>query len=224
MWRQVIRAGGDPAGQTRRDRIAVAGIADRALEAARQRQAAVRRVRLAPAGHRPRCRHGGGQDAAIGNLSQPARRERGEIGARRGPAAAIEMADTMRRPVVDQPEGVAAETGHVRIEHGKRSARGNRCVHGGATGSQHIDSRLRGQRVRAGDHGARREGDGTACRHLHMGLRCSIQSNATSMCRSVVSQVMMTAGRCQCRERNCARIYRASIGGFDIAVDCVAAD
>ena len=110
--------------------------------------------------------------AAIRNFSQPPRSERGEIGARRGPAAAVEMADTVRRPVVDQPEGVAAETGHVWIENSKGCAGGDRCVHGGATGPQHVDSRLRGQRVRAGHHATRREGDGTACRDLQMRLRC----------------------------------------------------
>jgi hypothetical protein len=52
------------------------------------------------------------------------------------------MADTMRRLVVDQPEGVATETGHVRIENGKGCAGGDRCVHGGATGPQHVDSRF----------------------------------------------------------------------------------
>ena len=64
-----------PVGEPRRHREAVARIADRAVEAALQRQAAVGGMRLGPARHRAGHGERAGQHAAIGHFGEAALRE-----------------------------------------------------------------------------------------------------------------------------------------------------
>ena len=78
-WRKIARGFGAllqlgardvaPLGEPRRHREAVARIADRAVQAARQRQAAVGGMRLGPARHRAGHGERAGQHALIGHLA-----------------------------------------------------------------------------------------------------------------------------------------------------------
>src|SRR5262249_27450135 len=56
---------------------------------------------------------------------------------------------------VDQPEGIAADAAHVRIDDTERGRGRKRGIDGRAAGAQRIYARLRGERVRARDHATR---------------------------------------------------------------------
>src|SRR5262249_5466269 len=104
----------NPARKALADRIAVARMVDGGLQAARERQPAVARVRLAEARYRARRGERGRYDAAKGDLALAAKaleRCRG-----RGAAAAVEIGDARCGRVVDQPERIAADAAHVRID------------------------------------------------------------------------------------------------------------
>src|SRR3989441_7985006 len=149
ILRQLAGGLRDPPRKARAHRIAVAGVADRLLKAARERQLSEARMRFAEAGDRAWRRQRGGDDAAEGNFSLVKTIKRGR---RRGAAAAIEIRDLARSGVVDQPEGVAADAAHVRIDDAKRRGGGDRRIDGGAAAAQHAHAGLGGERVRAGHH------------------------------------------------------------------------
>ena len=112
-----------PVRQPRRHREAVARVTDGALQAAPQRQAAEGGVRFRPARHRARHGERGGQGALVRDFAQAAFRERLDRAARRGAPAALDVAHLARGGVVDQPEGIAADAGHVRIDDGQHRTR-----------------------------------------------------------------------------------------------------
>jgi hypothetical protein len=114
---------------------------------------------LAPA--RDRAGHGERrrQHAAVRDLGEAARVEPADARARRRAAGAVEVPHPIARRVVDQPERVAADARHVRVEDRERRARRDRGVHGGAARLQRLDPGLRGERVGRDDHAARRHGD-----------------------------------------------------------------
>ena len=82
-------------------------------------------------------------------------------------AAAIDVAHGLGLGVVDPPEGVAADARHVRIKNRERGAGGNRGIDRRSTGPQHVDTCLRGQRMRASHHAVRREGGRTAGMYVY---------------------------------------------------------
>ena len=139
---QIIPRRRQPMREARRHRKAVAREADGAFQAALQRQAAVGGVRHAPArdgaGHGERA----GQRTAIGHFVEAAPREGLDRAARGRAAAAVDVAHGVGRGVVDQPEGVAADAGHVGIEDGERGTRRDRRIDGRAAVAQHRRRRL----------------------------------------------------------------------------------
>ena len=112
---------GNPARDARGRLMAFAGVPDRVLEAAGERQPcrsarAPRRSwrrRPASSASRERCR---GRDFRLAGESLERR-------AARRAAAAVEVRHLARRGVVDQPEGVAADAAHVRVERRRASTR-----------------------------------------------------------------------------------------------------
>ena len=92
------------------------------------------------------------QDAAIGDLAEAALFECLDCTGGHRTAASIEIAHRACPGVVDQPEGIAADPGHVWIEHRQRRRGGNRRIDRRASRAQDIDARLRGQRMRARHH------------------------------------------------------------------------
>ena len=156
-----------PMSEPRRHRKAIARIADRAFQAALQRQPSIGRMRHGPArdgaGHRERA----GQHAAIGHLVEAALGEGVDGAARCRAAAAVDVAHGLRAGIVDQPEGIAADPGHVRIEDREGGAGGDRGIDRRAARAQHFRTGLRGQRMRARHHAVRRESSRTAGADIH---------------------------------------------------------
>ena len=141
--------------EPRGHREPVASVVDRRRQAPRERQLAVRRVRLAPAryaaGNSQRAR----QHAAVGDLAQPAPTHRFDRCARGGAAAAAEVADRITRRVVDQPERVAADAGHVRVDDAQRRGGGDRRIDRRPPGLQDLHARGGRERMRAADDAPR---------------------------------------------------------------------
>ena len=75
------------------------------------------------------------------------------IGARCGAAAGVDGDDIMAR-FVNQPEAVAADAVHVRINHRDGGCRGDHCFECSAALAQYRESGLRGQRMRCDHHAA----------------------------------------------------------------------
>jgi hypothetical protein len=119
-------------------------------------------MRLAPACHGGRHGQRARQRAAIGHLGQAALGEGGERAERRRAPAAVDVADAAGLGVPDQPERVAANSRHVRVEHRQRRTRGNRGIDRAAAGAQHLDARLRGKGMRGSDQSVRRARGRTA--------------------------------------------------------------
>jgi hypothetical protein len=159
-FRALLQLGtrdGAPMREPRRHREAVAGIADRAVEAALQGQPPVRGVRLGPARHGAGHREGTGQHPAIGHFGKATPSEGIDRAAGRRPAAAVDVAHLFGLRVVDQPERIAADAGHMRIENRQRGAGGERGIDGRAARPQRVDAGGAGQRMRRGHHAVRRK-------------------------------------------------------------------
>ena len=149
-------------GKPRRHRETVARIADRALQAALERQSSVGGMRLGPARHGARHRQRAGQHPAIRYFAQAALREGLDRAAEDRATATVDVAHLAGRGVVDQPEGIAADAGHVWIEHRKCRARGQGGIDRRAAGPQHVDSGRAREGMRAGHHAVRRQSGRTA--------------------------------------------------------------
>jgi len=147
-------------------REAVARIADRALQAAGERQAAVGGMRLGPARHRAGHGEGAGQHALVRHLAETALGEGGDRAARGRAAAAVDVADSAGLGVVDQPERIAADRRHVRIEHRQHGAGGERGIDRRAAGAQHVDAGRGGERMGRGHQAVRRQRGRTACQYF----------------------------------------------------------
>src|SRR6185503_2655316 len=145
----------DPARHARGDREAVAGVMDRVLQAAREGEAAMARMRLAESRHRAGRGERRRRDAAERDFRLA--REAIERRRRRRPPAAIQIGNPARRGVVDQPEGVAADAAHVRVKDRKRGGRRNRGIDGRAAGAQRVDAGRGSQRMGARHHAAHGE-------------------------------------------------------------------
>jgi len=141
--------------ETRRHRKAVARKADGAFQATLQRQAAMGGMRHAPARNGAWNGERAGQRPAIRHLVEAAAREGLDRAARRGPAAAVDVAHHVGRGVVDQPEGITANTGHVGIEDGERGAGRDRRIDGRAALAENVGAGSARERVRTGHHAVR---------------------------------------------------------------------
>ena len=130
----------DETGKAAGDRKAVAGVGDGAFQNAGKRQPPVGGVRFDPARHGTRHRQRRRHDAAQRNLVQPARRERVQCRALGRLATAIEVANPAARTFVKQPERVAPEPRHVRIDHREHRAGRDRRVDRGAAGAEHVEA------------------------------------------------------------------------------------
>ncbi len=142
----------DPAREPSSHRISLPRVLDGGGKVARERQPAVLFMRSAPARHRARNGQRSGKEAAQRDFVHAARAEPVDACAPCGTPAAVQVAHAACFCVVDQPERVAADAGHVRVEHGKRGARRDRGVHRRASGAKRVDSRRGGERVRRNDH------------------------------------------------------------------------
>jgi len=149
-----------PMVEPRRHRKAVACESDGAFQAALERQSAVGGMRHAPARDGAGNGERAGQRAAIGHFAQAAPRERLDRAARGRATAAVDVAHGVGGSVVDQPEGIAAHTGHVGIEDGECGAGRDCRIDGRTAVTQHRGAGLARKRVRTGHHAVRR----TCCR------------------------------------------------------------
>ncbi len=143
-------------GDDRRRGDARAGVMRRLFEQARQRQAPVpaRRdlQRRLPA--RQHAGHGGGgQRPDTRHLLEPLGAVDGLIGAGSRRARGVD-ADRRAAGLVDQPEPVAGQAVHMRIDHGAGGAGGQRRLDGVATLAQDGQAGLRRQVMRRGHHAA----------------------------------------------------------------------
>ena len=151
-----------------------------------ERQAAERRVRLAPAVHRARRGEGGGKNAPPRNLGEAMPCEPLERAGSRGTAARVEETHGTASGIPDQPELIAADAGHVRIHHGEHGAGGDGGINGGAAGLERVDAGFRGERVRTDHHPARCPRGCPA--RVHVRLLCASgvarEKNRASVARS----------------------------------------
>src|SRR5262245_14497595 len=112
---------------------------DRVLEAARERELAVALVRRAEARYGAGRGEGRRGEAAKGDLGLAG--EFVERRALRRAAAAVEVAHLARGGVVDEPERIAADAAHVRVEDAERGGGGNRRVDRRAAVAQRLRAR-----------------------------------------------------------------------------------
>ena len=136
----------------RRDRHAFLGVADGGRERAVEPEAAVRLEDRAP--RLDRTRHRNRVDQVGGDPRHALRDQR--LGARRraGAARAVVAPDRLAG-LGDEAEAVAADAGHLRLEHAERRGRRDRRIGGGAAGAQGIERRDARERMRGRHHPVR---------------------------------------------------------------------
>jgi len=98
-----------------------------------------------------------GAQAAGRDLPRAARRVRVEGRGRGRPAARVEHVLAPGRRVVDQPERVAADARHVRVDDAERGVRRHHRVDRGPAAREHLEPGDRGALVRGRERGAARE-------------------------------------------------------------------
>ena len=138
----------------RGDRHAVLGVVDgvgqQPIERVRAAPAPADRERRLPS--RYRARHGIRREGPPGRDGvEPQRSIPLGGGLRRGPAARIDR-NRFRVRCADDPEPVAADGVHVRIDDGDGGGGGNHRLDGVAAFAQHRESGLGGEMVRSDDH------------------------------------------------------------------------
>src|SRR5215472_10114157 len=122
-----------------RKMAAVTGAGHGGREVAREREPAEGGVRLAPAVDGAGRGEGGRKDAAPWNLSEAAPVEPFERARGGGATARVQEAHNAAARVPDQPELIAADARHVRVDDGEDSARRDGGIHGGAARFERID-------------------------------------------------------------------------------------
>ena len=153
----LIQLARDVAGEVAGDRDTAGCVGDGVFEQPRQGQAAAPAiaadvVRHLPAGHG--ARHGqGGQGAALGNRGAVLRPVEFGVGQRRGAAAGVNGGWRAAR-FVNQPEIIAAETAHVRVDDRNRARRRNHGFDGIAAVAQNPCAGLGREVVRGDNHTA----------------------------------------------------------------------
>ena len=137
-------------GDARRDHIAFFRGLDRGLQQGVETELAViaqdRRPRIDRAGN------GDGVRRSQRHRMNVALEIPGYVGRRRRPAGAVIGCDLALAPRLDQREAIAADAGRLRLDHAEQRAARDRGVRGGAAGTQHLDRRQRGQRMRRRHH------------------------------------------------------------------------
>jgi hypothetical protein len=165
------------------DGAALLGMADGVGQQPGQRQGClpVRGAgqRTRPAAHGAGHRQRGQRPAAGDGLGVALACIPADVGGSGGRAAGVD-GQWRRRAlgrVVDQPEAVAADGVHVRVDHGDGGGRGHHRLHRGAAVTQHVAAGLGGQVV-GGNHHAAEGGVGVD----HAGLRYGVVG-ALAFCR-----------------------------------------
>ena len=129
----------------------------KAMAGARSR-ASGSRPRAAWASHHPSTAPGvvrvAGRMPRMGISSMPRLPNHSRVPEAAARPPALRKRTARRRGVPDQPELIAADAGHVRVDHGEDGARGDGGVHRRAAGLEHLDARL----------GRQRHGDMRPCR------------------------------------------------------------
>src|ERR1700756_734327 len=108
----------------------------------------------------------------------------------RRPAAGVEAIKLPGFCVPIDKEEVAADTVHHRLCHAEHGIRGNGCIHGGATLSQHLSAGLRRQIMAGGNNAAVRHYHGTAVRTVLGGSvisHCHDQSSESDSAHTCTS-------------------------------------
>ena len=157
----------DEARQPLRYRKAVARVADRGFQHAPQRQPAMGIMRRDPARDRARYRQRRRNDPAQRDFAQPSLLQRRQRRAAGRLAAAVEILDLPAAAVMDEPERIAAQPRHVRIDHRQHGARHDRGIDGRSAGAKHVDAGRGSQRMRRRHHAVRRERDRTSGADIH---------------------------------------------------------
>ena len=130
-------------------REAVAGVSDRRPQALGEWQAAETLVGAGPAVHRAGHGQRGAWSACVDHRTAVAVAR----GGRRGAPARIQDVLPAAGGVVDQPEGVAARAGHVRVDHAERRVDRHHRVDRAAPSLQHLQAGDRRQLVGRADRG-----------------------------------------------------------------------
>jgi len=151
---QDLELAGEVDADPRRDRIAVAGIANRRAQQFGERLAAVVADQPVPGVDRAGDGHRMGRlalDCGDPGLAVPV-----GIGRGRRPARAVvgdQLGRALRR---EEAEAVAADTGRFRLDHALHGAGGDRGVERVAAVAQHRDRGLGGERMGGAGHAVRR--------------------------------------------------------------------
>ena len=162
MGRQIILDAVDPAGKPLRDWKTIARVANRAFQTTCQGEPPIGCMGLAPTGHRTWRGQCARKNASKRNLTVTALLEPIDARTGRSPATAVQVTHATGFGIVNEPERVATDASHVRVQHRQGRAGGNRCIHGRAARPQYIDPGLRRQRMRASDHSFWAHGDWAA--------------------------------------------------------------
>ena len=166
--RRGRRPRGEPVGHGK----AVACEGDGGGEIARERKSAKGGVGFAPSVHAPGMVRVAGRMPRMGISSMP-RAEPLESARGGRPAPRVEKTHGAAASVPDQPELIAADAGHVRVDHGEHSARGNGGVHRRAAGLEHLDARLGRRGMGTCDHTVRRSRRRPARFHVRLLARAA---------------------------------------------------
>jgi len=97
-------------------------------------------MRLDPARDRARHGQGGRDDPAQRDFVQAALLQHNDRGGGRRLAAAAQIFDLAAAAFVDQPERIAPEAGHVRIDHREHSGGRDRRIDRGPASAEHVNA------------------------------------------------------------------------------------
>jgi len=136
-------------GDARGDGKSVLGVVDRGRERAIEGKASMRVEDRRPGVDR--ARHGHGVDRVARDGGDAPRHERLERGARAGAAGAVVAPDRLPRHV-QHAEAIAADAGHLRLDHAQHRDRGHRRVGCVTARAQRLDGGKARQRVRGRGH------------------------------------------------------------------------
>src|SRR5262245_2685334 len=145
---------------------AVAGVVDRRLQIATERKAAVGRMRLGPTGNRARHGQSRGNNAFERDLVQSFACKPCKMRAGRGAATTSQISDPTGLALMDQPERIATDAGHMRVDDCENRTGSDCGIDSGSAGSQDVHASHRRQRMRRGHHPVGRQSDWPACAYL----------------------------------------------------------
>jgi len=136
-------------GDARGDGKSALGVVDRRSERAIEGKASMRVEDRRPGVDR--ARHGHGVDRVARDGGDATRHERLERGSRAGASGAVVTPDRLTRRL-QHAEAIAADAGHLRLDHAQDRDRGDCRVGGVAAGAQRLDGGEARQRMRGRGH------------------------------------------------------------------------